>query len=292
MRYLSLLFVLLLCTCDPAFTLAQQLTPASPANQGFSAERLTRIDAYMQSLVDEGIIPNAQTLVARNGKIIHRGTFGLSDLEQKTVTQPDDIYRIASQTKAIVTVGLMMEWEKGKFLLSDPVSKFIPAFAETRVLKEQDPETGEYTTEPLERAITIKDLLTHTAGIPYGLPLKNRPELAVPYFASLEDETIEEVANKIAKRPLVHQPGAGFTYGLGIDVAGRVLEVVSGMSLDDYLTKNIWEPLGMKDSHFYLPQSKNQRLVSLYSKHTHDGPLTLHDNEVFRDFAVRGAQTY
>lgn len=288
MRYLPLLLVLLLCTG----VRAQQLTPATPASQGFDAERLERVNTYMQGLVDDGIIPNAQTLVARNGKIVHRGTFGLADLEQQTAAKPDDIYRIASQTKAIVTVGLMMEWEKGKFLLEDPVSKYIPAFADLRVLKEQDPETGEYTTEPANRPVTILDLLTHTAGIPYGLPLNDRPELDVPFFGSLEDESLEAVANRIAKRPLVHQPGENFTYGLGIDVAGRVLEVISGMDLDEYLTKNIWQPLGMQDSHFYLPASKHNRLVTLYSKNTADGPLTVHENETYRNFATSGAQRY
>ncbi len=288
MRYLPLLLVFLLGTSGRA----QSLTPATPTSQGFDAERLTRIDTYMQGLIDQSIIPNAQTLVARNGKIIHRGTFGFSDLEQQTPSRADDIYRIASQTKAIVTVGLMMEWEKGKFLLEDPVSKYLPAFAEMRVLREQDPETGEYITEPANRSITILDLLTHTAGIPYDLPLENRPELDVPFFASLEDVSLEEVANRIAERPLVHQPGEAFTYGLGIDVAGRVLEVISGVSLDAYLTNNIWRPLGMADSHFYLPESKHDRLVTLYSKNTADAALTVHENATYRDFAIRGAQRY
>ena len=288
MRILPFAVLLLLCTC----VRAQQLTPASPESQGFDGPRLQRIDAYMQRLVDDGIIPNAQTLVARNGKVVHRATFGYRFLKGRDPARPDDIYRIASQTKAIVTVGLMMEWEKGKFLLSDPVSKFIPSFANVRVLKEQDPETGEYTTEAPRRPVTIKDLLTHTAGIPYDHPLKNRPELDVPFFASLEDESLEEVADRIARRPLVHHPGERFTYGLNTDVAGRVLEVVSGMNLKDYLTKNIWEPLGMTDSYFYLPADKHDRLVLLYSKHDRDAPLTLHENATYRDFAIKGAQRY
>lgn len=286
--FLPPLLILLLCTCGRA----QQLATAPPTSQGFDAERLSRIDDYMQSLVDDDIIPNAQTLVARRGKIVHRATFGLSDREAQTAARADDIYRIASQTKAIVTVGLMMEWEKGKFLLEDPVSKYIPAFAKMRVIKEQDPETGEFTTEPAKRDITIRDLLTHTAGIPYELPLKDRPELDVPFFASLEDESLEEVANRIAERPLVHQPGDNFTYGLGIDVAGRILEILSGESLNDYLTNHIWQPLGMTDSHFYLPKSKHGRLVKLYSKNTADGPLTLHENETYRTFPTAGSQRY
>ncbi|MEL7159164.1 MAG: serine hydrolase domain-containing protein, partial [Bacteroidota bacterium] len=286
MRYL--LFLCCLCSLP----LLAQFPTATPESQGFDPERLQRVSDYMQQLVDDGILPNAQTIVLRRGQMIHRGTFGYSDLEQKTPARPDDIYRIASQTKALVTVGLMMEFEKGQFLLEDPVSKYIPAFAEMRVLKDHDPDTKEYTTEPAKRQVTIRDLITHTAGIPYGLPVEGREELAVPFFASLEDESLEEVANRIAKRPLVHHPGEGWTYGLGIDVAGRILEVVSGESLADYLTKYIFQPLGMDDSHFYLPQDKHDRLVKLYSKKTADAPLTLHDNETYRNFAVSGAQRY
>lgn len=289
MRFPLLALLLLLGTCGRA----QQLrVAASPESQGFDSERLARINEYMQGLVNDEIIPNAQTLVARRGKIVHRATFGLSDRQKAIAARPDDIYRIASQTKAIVTVGLMMEWEKGKFLLEDPVSKYIPAFGNMRVLVRQDSVTGDLITEPANRQITIRDLLTHTAGIPYGLPVSGHPELDVPFFASLEDETIAEVADRIAARPLVHQPGEKFTYGLGIDVAGRVLEIVSGESLEDYLTNHIWRPLGMKDSHFYLPRNKRDRLVKLYSKNEADGPLTLHENETYRTFPVAGARKF
>ncbi|MEO0734097.1 MAG: serine hydrolase domain-containing protein, partial [Bacteroidota bacterium] len=142
MRYLLLLFSLY------GLPLLAQFPTASPESQGFDPERLQRLNNYMQQLVDDGVLPNAQTLVLRGGQLIHRGTFGYSDLEQKTPARPDDIYRIASQTKALVTVALMMEFEKGKFLLEDPVSRYIPAFAEMRVIKDHDPDTKEYTTEP------------------------------------------------------------------------------------------------------------------------------------------------
>ncbi|MEM1219682.1 MAG: serine hydrolase domain-containing protein, partial [Bacteroidota bacterium] len=126
-KLLPLLFFFALC-----LPLAAQFTTASPQSQGFDPERLERVNTFLQGLVDDGIIPNAQTFVARRGKVIHRETFGYANLATKTPAQPDDIYRIASQTKAIVTVGLMMEFEQGKFLLEDPVSKYIPAFAEVR----------------------------------------------------------------------------------------------------------------------------------------------------------------
>ena len=287
MHPLHYLFPLLLLLSTP---LPAQ-TPTKITAHGFDPARLARVDAYMKQLVAEGVIPNAQVLILRRGEVAHRGTFGYSNLEQRTPARPDDIYRIASQTKAMVTVALMMEYEKGKFLLEDPVSNYLPAFANMRVLTESDAERGTYATEPAKGPITIRQLLSHTAGIAYGLPVE--PDSSkVPFFASLEPVTTAEVADRIAKRPLLHHPGEGFTYGLGIDVAGRLLEVISGKSLNDYLTDHLWRPLGMTDSHFYLPAAKHDRLVQLYSKTERDAPLTLHDNETYRNFAVSGAQTY
>ena len=288
-RYVTLILVSLLTT----LTLTAQLPTGDPVAAGFSPERLERLDNYFQSLINQGTLPNAQTLILRHGKVIHRGTYGYSDLENRTPARPDDIYRIASQTKALVTVGLMMEYERGKLLLEDPVSKYLPVFADMQVLKDHDPETGAYTTEPANRQITIRDLLTHTSGIPYGLPIdESHPELNVPLFGSLDNVTTTEVVDRIAARPLLHHPGEQFTYGLGIDVAGRVLEAISGQDLDDYLHDNIWKPLGMSDSHFYLPRNKYERLVKLYSKAQPDDPLTLHENVTYQKFPTSGAQSY
>ena len=282
--------LLLLLILTGTYTLPAQ-TDANCDELGFDPVRLARVDAYMQGLVDQGVIPNAQVLILRRGQTAHRGSFGYSDLEKQTPAQPDDIYRIASMTKAQVTVGLMMEYEKGKFLLDDPVSQYIPAFAGAQVLTKVDKEQGTYETEPAKSPVTIRQLLTHTAGIAYGLEVET-DDIRVPYFASLDDVTTEAVANRIAKRPLVHHPGEGFTYGLGIDVAGRLLEVVSGQSLNDYLTEHLWRPLGMTDSYFYLPAEKHSRLVKLYSKKERDSQLTPHENETYNDFAIRGAQRY
>ncbi|MFK8164829.1 MAG: serine hydrolase domain-containing protein [Lewinella sp.] len=287
MRVPLLALLLFLCTS----VRAQKNATASPESLGFDSERLERINVLMEGFVDQGIIPNAQTIVLRRGKVVHRGTFGYSDLEKKTPSRPDDIYRIASQTKAMVTVALMMEYEKGKFLLEDPLEKYLPAFANMRVFKSHDGDRKEFTTEPAQSSITIRQLLSHSAGIGYGIPVETE-EMKVPYFASLKDERLEDVANRIAKRPLMHQPGEGFTYGLGIDVAGRLLEVISDKTLEEYMLTQVWGPLGMTDSHFYLPANKHRRLVKLYSKHTADGPLTLHQNETYRDFAIKGAQRY
>ncbi|WP_026232177.1 serine hydrolase domain-containing protein [Neolewinella persica] len=287
LRFPLLALLLLLCTG----VRAQNMPTASPESMGFDAERLEGVNTLMQGFVDQGIIPNAQTIVLRRGKVVHRGTFGYADLEKKTPARPNDIYRIASQTKAMVTVALMMEYEQGKFLLEDPLEKYLPAFAKMRVFKTHNAKRKKFTTEPARSSITIRQLLSHTSGISYGIPVETE-EMKVPYFASLEDDTLEDVANRIAKRPLLHQPGEGFSYGLGIDVAGRLLEVISGQTLEEYMLQKVWGPLGMTDSHFYLPAAKHDRLVKLYSKYTAEAPLTLHENETYRDFAIKGAQTY
>ncbi|MEL6275802.1 MAG: serine hydrolase domain-containing protein, partial [Bacteroidota bacterium] len=222
----------------------------------------------------------------------HHKAVGYKDLAAREVLQTNHIFRIASQTKAIVSVGLMMLYEEGHFLLEDPIEKYLPAFANMRVLSEYDPETLEYTTQPAEQSITIRHLLTHTAGIPYGHPLEGRPEFQVPYFASMDNESTEEVVNRIARRPLLHEPGEKFTYGLNTDVIGRLVEVLSGEPLDEYVRRRVLQPLGMEDSYFYLPRAKRERLVTLYSKLTADTILTLHKNATYRNFAIDGAQTY
>jgi len=286
MRLPFLALLLLLC----AGVRAQKV--ADPASLGFDAERLHRIDDLMQGFVDDGVIPNAQTLIMRRGRLVHRATFGYSDLAKKIPAQPGDIYRIASQTKALATACLMMEFEKGKFLLEDKVADYIPSFGKMRVIKEHGENPGEYTTEPAKSQITIRQLLSHSAGIAYGLPNGETDDQRVPFFFSTEEEILADVVDRIAKRPLLHHPGEGFTYGLGIDVAGRLLEIFSGESLREYLTKHLWQPLGMADSYFYLPTQKHDRLVKVYSRLEPGAYLTEHEDAAYRNYPISGAQTY
>ena len=255
-------------------------------------QRLERVDSFLQQLVERNIAPNVQALVLQGGKEVYRSTFGLADVASGRAARPDDIYRIASQTKALVTVGLMKLFERGAFFLEDPISKYIPSFAGTQVLGELDSVSGEYALEPLARPITIRHLLSHTAGIAYEMPGDLDERYPIPFFASLEPVTTEEVVELIAARPLVAQPGEKFVYGLSTDVIGRLVEILSGTPLDEYMQREVFGPLGMKDSYFYLPAEKADRLVSLYSKPGMEDSLVLHENNTYRDFAVRGAQTY
>lgn len=272
----------------------QVLTQAkTPEEVGFSTERLKKLDAHFQDIVDKGIAPNIVTLVARKGKIVHEKAFGFSNLENKTPLKKDDIFRIASQSKLITTVGLMMLFEDGKFFLDEPISKYIPSFKNAKVLVSYDEkDRGKYITRPAKSGITIRQLLSHSAGIPYEHPLQDLPEYKVPFFCSAENDMLKDVVDKIAARPLLHDPGTQFTYGLNTDVIGRLIEVLSGMSFDEYLRKKVLNPLGMNDTYFYLPADKASRLVELYSKGSTEEKLTLHTNETYRKFATTGQKTY
>lgn len=199
-------------------------------------------------------------------------------MEKKTVMQKDQIFRIASMTKPIVSVAVMMLWEEGKFSLDDPISKFIPAFKKTEVLDRFNPKDTTFTTLPAKREITFRHLLSHTSGIGYaqiGSPFANAiyKKYNIPVGFGAPGMTLKQVIPRIAELPLFNQPGEKFLYGLNTDVLGYLVEVISGMPLDKFLQQRIFEPLGMKDSYFYLPAEKQSRLVKLY-KQDDDGKLS------------------
>ena len=268
-------------------------TAKTPEEVGFSSERLKRLDAHFQEIVDKGIAPNIVTFVARKGKIVHEKAFGYSNLENKTPSKKNDIFRIASQSKLITTIGLMMLFEEGKFFLDEPISKYIPAFKNSTVLVSYDEkDRSKYVTRPAKSAITIRQLLSHSAGIPYEHPLQELPEFKVPFFCSVDKDVLKDVVDKIAARPLTVDPGTQFVYGLNTDIIGRLIEILSGMPFDEYLATKVLAPLGMKDTYFYLPADKASRLVELYSKAKAEDKLSLHTNATYRNFATTGAKTY
>lgn len=298
MRFKKLVFIDLFlkfcCVAVFAQETPQYFKNASDVKSiGFDPVRLVRIDSLENDFVSKGITPNAVTFVARKGQIVHYKAFGMSNLEKKKSLKKDDIFRIASQSKALTTVALLQLFEQGKFHLDDPLYKFIPSFKNPIVLVTYDKENPKkYTTRPAKSEITIRQLLSHNTGIPYGHPLEELPEFKVPLFCSTQDVLLEDVVNKIAKRPLIADPGTEFTYGLNTDIAGRLIEVLSGKSFDVYLNENVIRPIGMKDTYFYLPDSKKERLVELYSKERENTPLKLSENEDYRNFAISGAKTY
>ena len=266
-------FLFLATALAAAVCFGTPLPQGDPAALGFSPERIERLDRVFETYVTEHQLPGAVALVARRGQLVHLGVYGEQDIEQGVPMASDTIFRIASQTKAIVSVGIMMLQEEGKLLIKDPVGKYIPAFNETTVA--EPTEEGGYTVVPAKRKITIRDLLTHTSGIGYGYGLAKDEWAAAGiqgwYFAD-RGEPIADTVERMAALPFESQPGEKWVYGYSIDILGVVIERASGQPLDRFLQERIFDPLGMVDTHFYLPREKRGRLATVYSK-TNDEPL-------------------
>jgi CubicO group peptidase (beta-lactamase class C family) len=258
------LVVMVSCTQKPQ----TELQPASPESVNVSSDRLARIDKVIQQGIDSGWIAGATGFIARDGKIVYNKAFGFSDIEKKTVLKDDDIFRIASQTKAITSIAAMMLFEEGKFLLDDPISKYIPEFSNPQVIDKFNPEDTTFTTIKAKREVTVRDLLTHTSGIDYagiGSAAMNAvyAKAGIPTGFVSEKIILGDKIKLLGNLPLVHNPGERFTYGLNSDVLGYLVEVWSGESLDSYFRKHIFEPMGMNDTYFYIPEAKRNRLVKV-----------------------------
>jgi CubicO group peptidase (beta-lactamase class C family) len=258
--------------------IAHQLPAAAPESVGVSSERLARLHKGMQAYVDRHEAGGIVTLIAREGKIVDVHASGFQDVENHKPMQVDTIFRIASMTKPITSVAAMMLEEEGKLLLSDPVSKFIPAFKGQRVIGEGG------ATVPARREITIRDLLSHRSGLTYGFinagPVGNayRQEGVTDGLAPTS-MTLQEGIDKLAAQPLMAQPGAAWNYSLSTDVLGRVIEVASGTSFDAFLRDRIITPLGMTDTSFVVPDAKWSRFSVVYSPDGAGGLRPMKDPE-------------
>ena len=298
----NLTFLLILATCT-VFAQTKTLKSSSPLDessaqeQGMSSERLAKIDLMFKDAVDENKIPGAVALIARNGKIIFHKAYGMSNNAKGDTMKKDAIFRIASQTKAITSTAVMMLWEEGKFRLDDPISKFIPEFSEAQIIDTFNDADSTYTTKPAEDQITIRDLITHTSGIGYGVIdgdariKKLYAKAGITDLFTTEKISIGESVKKLAKLPLHHNPGEKFTYSEGLDVLGYFIEVVSGIPFDKFLRTRIFDPLNMNDTWFYLPKEKHNRLVTVQEKKENDWekyPITFYDT----DYPIKGAKRF
>ncbi len=258
--------VVLICLF-PVLCQAQSLQRGDPEQLGFSKPRLELLTRTLDQYVADKRLAGGVALVARHGKIAYLHPFGLRDAEADAAMTADAIFRIASQTKALVSVGAMMLLEDGALLLTDPVGKYIPEFGRTKVAVAK--EGGGYDVVPAKRAITIRDLLTHTAGIHYGLSGVAREEWVragmVGWYFADRSQPMDSIVVRIAALPMETHPGERFVYGYATDILGVVIERISGMSLDEFLRKRILQPLRMDDTHFYLPSEKRNRLTAVYS---------------------------
>ena len=242
------------------------VAPPEGPSSGLNPDRLARLDAALEDYVASGALPGAVALVAGREEILYLKAFGYRDREADDPLETDDIFRIASQTKAVVSVAIMMLQEEGRLLISDPVGHHLPEYLETTVAT-ANPD-GTYDVVPARQPITIRHLLTHTAGITYGGGTAAKEWIEADmtgwYFAHRE-EPIRETVRRMASLPFEAHPGDYWVYGYATDILGAVVEIASGLSLDEFLRTRIFEPLGMADTHFYLPPEKRDRLTVVYS---------------------------
>lgn len=273
------------------------LHEASAESVGVSQERLDRINVMCKESVINGDVPGIVALVARHGKIVFHEAYGMADNVTGKKMKKDAIFRIASQSKAITSTAVMMLWEEGRFRLDDPVSDYIPEFKNPQVLKEYTFADTSYTTMPADKEITIRHLLTHTSGLGYGIGDADERFKMIYQKAGIidlfttENITIGENIKKLATLPLHHNPGEAYIYGEGLDVLGYFIEVVSGMPFDEFLRTRLFDPLGMDDTWFYLPDPKADRLVTVQQKE--DGkwvpyPATFYDP----NYPIKGAKRF
>lgn len=272
------------------------LENSSPESVGMSSERLDKIGEMLKESIEEDKIPGAVALVARDGKIIYHEAFGTSNSAGESL-EKDDIFRLASQTKAITATAVMILWEEGKFKLDDPISKYIPEFKDPLILANFREKDSSYDAVPAKNEITIRHLLTHTSGIGYGA-IDSDERIKKIYakagtidLFTTEDVKIEEVVKKIARLPLHHEPGEKFTYSLGLDVLGYFVEVISGKGFDEFLKERIFEPLEMNDTRFYQPERNEEKLVAIQQKENgnwKDFPATFYEP----DYPIKGAKTF
>ena len=245
---------------------AQEFPTAKPESVGLSSERLERITTTVQHSIDDKRIAGAVTLVMRHGQVAWFKAQGMADREATKPMQRDSIFRICSMTKPITSAGLMILYEEGKFLLDDPVSKYLPEFKNPKVLVK--PTNGKPYTIPAKHEITIRDLLRHTSGLTYNWN-ENLGQMytdaKVTHGLMAYDGTIADNVKNLAVLPLLFNPGEKWEYSLGIDVAGRLIEVLSGKPLDEFLRTRIFDPLSMNDTYFYLPDAKVSRIAAAYT---------------------------
>ena len=262
--------LLLLPTMAMAQPRAATRSASSSADGGaFHAERLKRVDQWLQGIVDAKRAPGVVAMIVRDGKVEYHKAFGVRNITGTTPMRTDDIFRIASQTKAITSLAVMMLWEEGKFGLDDPIGRYIPSFARQTVLTKFNQADSTFEAKPAQRRITIRQLLTHTSGLDYA-DIGSDEFTAIYAKAGLtalgsNGNVLATDIDKLGKLPLLHEPGERFTYSLGVDVLGRLVEVASGMPLDQFFRTRIFEPLKMPDTWFELPAEKRSRLVTLHS---------------------------
>ncbi len=272
-RFALALVGVLLVACGAAPVLGQQYSGNGPANVdmtvvkpetvGFSAERLERLHALMQQVVDAKQLPGAVTLLARHGKVVDYRTYGMRDAASGAPMARDTIFRAFSMTKPMTGVAMMLLYEQGKWLPTDAISKYIPEFAQLKVCKGVDAAGNMILEDPVHPP-TMQELMTHTAGFVYGFFGNTPVDKAYQKAGVMQSKSLREFIDKLAKIPLAYQPGTKWVYSASMDIQGYIIEKLSGQTLPDFMQERIFKPLGMRDTGFFVPADKRGRFVTIY----------------------------
>ena len=270
-----------------AFTssIAGELKTIKPSKAGFDGERLERIDRMIQGCIDRKEVPGAVAILVRNGKIAYHKAFGWADIASKKPLKNDSLFRIASMSKLITTVGALQIYEKGHYYMHTELGSVLPEFKEQQILESWNTEKGVFVSRPAQKKILMNQLFTHTSGIVYPVftskgragYMKSKITDAFPGG----DVTLEDNIKRLASVPLAHEPGEGYTYGMNMDVLGRIIEVLDGRPFAKYMRDEIFTPLDMKDTGFSIPKKKYKRMVTVYT--TKNGKMELFDDQVFAE---------
>lgn len=282
------LVVLVAIFAHAAASARSELPTAKAERVGMSTERLALMTQSMQNVVDQGKYSGVVTLVARNGKVVHFDAVGKQDIEANTPMAKDSIFRIYSMTKPITGVAMMILFEQGKWQLNDPVAKYIPEFKDMKVHAGTGPD-GKPILEPQKHPMTMKELMSHTAGFTYGV-FGNSPVDQLQRQANVLDNdiTLAEMIRRVAQLPLNSQPGAQWQYSIAVDIQGYIVEKLSGMPFDQFLAKHIFEPLRMVDTGFHVPPEKLSRLAQVYNVDA-QGKLRVENGGFNRDYSKQPA---
>ena len=272
-------------------------------NSKIDLERLKVVEELLTDDINNNKIPGAVVLVGNEKGIVYQKAFGVKNPLTNEKYATDDIFRIASMTKAITSVAVLKLWEDGRINLDDPIEKYIPEFKDTEILETFNEKDSSYTSKPSTKKITIRQLLTHTSGIGYDF-IDGNPSIKAIFHKKKqsfmkngvmcfcdEDVTIGEAIRNLADVPLHHEPGKKFTYSMGLDVLGYMIEIVSGKKLDVFYREEIFDPLDMNDTYFYLPDSKKERLVPVQTKKD-DNWVIFEDDRFNENYPVEGERKF
>ncbi len=283
------LLSLLFAACSPAPNSSNSQTPslsaisaalemAEPEEVGMDSERLNRVTEAMKAYVDDGLLAGVVTMAARDNKVVHYESVGYRDLETEAPMTNDTIFRIYSMSKPVTGVALMILYEEGRFRLADPVEQYIPEFRDLQVYKGVDAE-GNILTEPQNHKMTIRELMSHTGGLSYGIFAQSPVDSKYVEAGLLSnDDTLAEFTGKLGLIPLKHQPGSRWEYSVSVDVQGYLVEKLSGQSFGEFLEQRLFEPLAMTDTDFHVPEEKISRFAQVYG---YDGSGKLNPGEGF-----------